>query len=121
MNNKKIVQRRQRRALRVRKSLAGISLRPRVSVFRSLQHIYAQLIDDSASKTIVASSSKTLDLGSNKEKLNKTAVAKAVGLDLAKKALAANVAMVSFDRGCYLYHGRIKALAEGLREGGLKV
>ncbi len=121
MNNKKIVQRRQRRALRVRKSLASMSLKPRVSVFRSLQHISAQLIDDSASKTIVASSSQTLNLDFKKEKMDKTAVAKAVGLDLAKKALAANVSMASFDRGCYLYHGRIKALAEGLREGGLKV
>lgn len=121
MNNKKIVQRRQRRALRVRKALSKISLRPRVSVFRSLQHISAQLIDDAQSKTIVSSSSQILNLNSTKEKLDKTAVARAVGLDLAKKALAANVQMASFDRGCYLYHGRIKALAEGLREGGLKV
>ncbi len=121
MNTKKIIQRRQRRAFRVRKSLSKVSLRPRISVFRSLQHISAQLIDDAQGKTIVASSSQVLNLDSKANKLDKTAVARAVGLDLAKKALAANVAKASFDRGCYLYHGRIKALAEGLREGGLQV
>ena len=121
MNNKKIQQRRARRAFRVRKSLCQKSVHPRVSVFRSLQHISAQLIDEKQKKTIVASSSQVLNLDVKKEKLDKKAVAKAVGLDLAKKALEAKIEIASFDRGCYLYHGRIKALAEGLREGGLKL
>ena len=121
MNNKKIQSRRARRAFRVRKSLRQKSVHPRVSVFRSLQHISAQLIDDVQQKTIVSSSSQVLKLDLKKEKLDKKSIAKAVGLDLAKKALQANIHIASFDRGCYLYHGRIKALAEGLREGGLKL
>ncbi|OGB86449.1 50S ribosomal protein L18 [candidate division TM6 bacterium RIFCSPHIGHO2_12_FULL_38_8] len=121
MNIKKIEQRRERRAFRVRKSLRKKNLHPRVSVFRSLQNISAQLIDDVQQKTIVSSSSLALNLNTKKEKLDKTAVAKAVGLDLAKKALQAKIEVVCFDRGSYLYHGRVKALAEGLREGGLKL
>lgn len=121
MNIKKIQQRRARRALRVRNALSQKNLRPRVSVFRSLSHIYAQIIDDSQHKTIVASSSKSLNLDAKKNKLDKKAVARAVGLDLAKKAMQLNIQVASFDRGCYLYHGRIKALADGLREGGLQL
>jgi len=118
---KKIQRRRQRRAMRVRAALSQKSLRPRVSVFRSHQNISAQLIDDSQGKTLVTSSSSILKLDIKKEKLDKKAVARAVGLDLAKKALKANIGVASFDRGCYLYHGRVKALAEGLREGGLQL
>lgn len=121
MNVKKIEQRRQRRAMRTRAALRLKSDRPRVSVFRSLSHIYAQLIDDKEQKTIVSSSSLVLNLDAKKEKLDKKNIARAVGLDLAKKALLANIQVVSFDRGSYLYHGRVKALAEGLREGGLQV
>lgn len=122
MNRKKINQRRQRRAFRVRKSLREKSMQPRVSVFRSHKNMYAQLIDDAQEKTIVASSSLTLNLVDNKkEKLNKTAVAHAIGVDLAKKAIQANVTTACFDRGSYLYHGRVKALVEGLRAGGLKI
>jgi large subunit ribosomal protein L18 len=121
VNIKKIQQGRKRRALRVRKNLISSTLRPRVSVFRSHKQISAQLIDDNQKKTIVSSSSQVLNLNAKKEKLDKTAVARAVGLDLAKKALEANVQIASFDRGCYLYHGRVKALAEGLREGGLQL
>ncbi|HSW76724.1 MAG TPA: 50S ribosomal protein L18 [Candidatus Saccharimonadales bacterium] len=120
MNIKKIQQKRQRRAMRVRNALAAKSVHPRVSVFRSNNHIYAQLIDDSMQKTIVASSSAVLDVKKT-EKLDKTAIAKSVGLDLARKALQANVNVACFDRGSYLYHGRVKSLAEGLREGGLKI
>lgn len=121
MNMKKIQRRRQRRAMRVRAGLSTKSIRPRVSVFRSHQNICAQLIDDNQGKTLVASSSQVLKLNVKKEKLDKKAVARAVGLDLAQKALQANIKVASFDRGCYLYHGRVKALAEGLREGGLQL
>lgn len=118
MNTKKIEQRRQRRAERVRAKLASISLKPRVSVFRSLNHIYAQIIDDSKQQTLVSSSSVVLKLN---EKLDKKAIAKAVGMDLAQKAINANIHDVCFDRGSYLYHGRVLSLAQGLREGGLKL
>ncbi len=121
MNIKKIQQRRQRRAMRVRAALEQKSLRPRVSVFRSHKNISAQLIDDAHGKTLVASSSQSLQLNIKSEKLDKKAIARAVGLDIAKKALQANILAASFDRGSYLYHGRVKALAEGLREGGLQI
>jgi large subunit ribosomal protein L18 len=121
VNIKKLQKKRQRRATRVRTALIAKSGRPRVSVFRSLNHIYAQLIDDSQQITIVASSSKALDLKSKTEKLDKKAIAKAVGIDLARKALQANVDVACFDRGSYLYHGRVQSLADGLREGGLKI
>ena len=117
MNIKKIQQKRQRRAMRVRAKLVSKSLKPRVSVFRSLNHIYAQIIDDSKQQTLVSSSSVVLKL----EKLDKKSMAKAVGIDLAKKAINANIHDVCFDRGSYLYHGRVLSLAEGLREGGLKL
>jgi len=121
VNIKKIQKKRQRRAMRVRKALVAKSARPRVSVFRSHNHIYAQLIDDSAQTTIVASSSMTLDLKTKAEKLDKKGIAKAVGIDLARKALQAQVIVACFDRGSYLYHGRVQSLADGLREGGLKI
>ena len=120
MKIKKLQQKRQRRAERVREKLLSITSKPRVSIFRSLNHIYAQIIDDAKQKTLVASSSLTLKLD-KKEKLDKKAIAKAVGLDLAKKAIEANVDNVCFDRGSYLYHGRVLSLAQGLREGGLKL
>lgn len=119
MNIKKIQQKRQRRASRVRTALASNSSRPRVSVFRSLNQIYAQIIDDSQQKTLVASSSLVID--TKKEKLDKKAIAKAVGFDLAQKAIKANIVNVCFDRGSYLYHGRVQSLAQGLRDGGLKL
>ena len=116
MDIKKIQQKRKRRAQRVRKSLSTRALM-RVSVFRSLNHIYAQLIDDKTQQTVVAASSLTL----KKEKADKKNIAKQVGLELAKQALDAKVEKACFDRGSYLYHGRVKSLAEGLREGGLKI
>ena len=117
MNIKKIQQKRKRRTKRVRQSLASASSRLRVSVFRSSKQIYAQLIDDQAQKTVASSSSLLVA----KDKMDKTAVAKAVGVDLAKKALDVKIDKACFDRGSYLYHGRIKSLAEGLRDGGLKI
>lgn len=118
MKIKKIQAARRRRALRVRASLSSAtSSKNRISVFRSLNHIYAQIIDDSTQKTLASSSS----LKMAKNKMDKKAIAKSVGIDLAKKALEAKIDNICFDRGSYLYHGRVKSLAEGLREGGLKI
>jgi large subunit ribosomal protein L18 len=97
---------------RVRKAARG---KPRLSVYRSLKHIYAQIIDDEQGITLVASSSQVVEA-----KGRKTDVAREVGRDLAKKALEKGITEVVFDRGPYKYHGRVKALAEGAREGGLK-
>lgn len=109
-------QRRKRRSLRVRSQL-NIGGLPRLSIFRSLNHIYGQVIDDVQGKTLVSCSSLEL------EKLNGTKAEKAhsVGLELAKRALSSGISKVSFDRGRFLYHGRVRALADGLREAGLQV
>lgn len=115
---RKIKQRATRRALRVRNHIRqSIEPKPRVSVFRSLNHIYAQVIDDVAGKTLVSCSSLELD----KLKGDKKAKAHSVGVELAKRAKEKGIADAVFDRGSFLYHGRIKALADGLREGGLKI
>lgn len=89
---------------------------PRVSVFRSLKQIYAQIIDDAARKTLVSCSSLEL----KKVAGDKKAVAHKIGLELAKRAQAQGLSAVVFDRGSFLYHGRVQALADGMREGGLK-
>lgn len=112
---RKIKNRVRRRTLRVRSKLS--SSMPRVSVFRSLNHIYAQVIDDAQQKTLVSASS----LENPQAKGSKKEIAHTVGLELAKKALSKGVVEVTFDRGPFLYHGRVKSLAEGLRAGGLKV
>ena len=106
---------RQKIKLRIRKSINGTADRPRLSVFRSNKEIYCQLIDDANGQTLASSSSKTLEAGANKVE-----TAKKVGMDLAEKAKAQNVEVVVFDRSGYIYHGRIKALAEGAREGVLQ-
>jgi|SRR5690606_21939954 large subunit ribosomal protein L18 len=103
---------------RIRKIVSGTEARPRLSVFRSNNEIYAQLIDDVSGKTIAAASSRDKDIDT--AKVNKTEAAALVGKALAEKALKAGIETVSFDRGGYLYHGRVKSLAEGAREGGLK-
>ncbi|TAK35450.1 MAG: 50S ribosomal protein L18 [Saprospiraceae bacterium] len=103
---------------RVRENIKGTSSRPRISVFRSNNGIYCQLIDDRNGNTLVAASS--LDKGFAGGTKNKTEQAREVGRTLAEKAQAANISQVVFDRSGYLYHGRVKALAEGAREGGLK-
>ncbi len=114
MKNSKITKR-LRRQIRVRAKISGTTERPRLVVFRSLRKNYAQLVDDSAGKVLCAASdSSFLKEG------NKTERAKKVGLELAKKALEKKVSACVFDRNGYKYHGRIKALAEGAREGGLK-
>ena len=102
---------------RVRKKIKGSTERPRLSVYRSLKYIYAQIIDDSTGSTLASASSLTM----SEEKSGDTvAVAKKVGEVLASEAKKKNITSVVFDRGGYLYHGRIKALAEGARAGGLQ-
>jgi len=109
---------RKRIHLRIRKRLRGAPERPRLSVFRSLKHIYAQIIDDRTGRTLAAASSAEKD--SPIRSGGNVAGAKEVGKLIAERAKAAGVSSVVFDRGGYLYHGRVKALAEAAREGGLK-
>jgi len=111
-------ERRQRRHLRVRKEIAGTATRPRLVVFRSLRHTYAQLVDDDAGHTLVGVSDLTKDLAS--EEPGKIGAAHAVGVLVGKRASALGVKKVVFDRGGYLYHGRVKAVAEGARASGLE-
>ena len=103
---------------RIRKVVTGTAERPRMSVFRSNKEIYAQLIDDSTGKTVLAVSSRDKDFA--KAKGTKIEIASLVGKSVAEKAIAAGISAVSFDRNGYLYHGRVKSMAEGAREGGLK-
>jgi len=103
---------------RIRKVVSGTDARPRLAVFRSNKEIYAQLVDDVTGKTLVAASSRDKDISSAKG--NKSEIATLVGKSVAEKALKAGVSTITFDRGGYLYHGRIKSLAEGAREAGLK-
>ncbi len=110
-------ERRTRIRKRIRKVSFGTAERPRMSVFRSNKEIYAQIIDDVNGKTLAAASSRDKELDSFKG--TKSEMAAAVGKAIAEKAVKAGIASVAFDRGGYLYHGRIKSLAEGAREGGL--
>ena len=108
---------RQRVKERVRRKVSGTADRPRLAVFRSLKYIYAQVIDDATGKTIASASSREKDSGA---KGANAAAAKAVGALIAKKAKDKGVTQVVFDRGGYLYHGNIKALADAARENGLQ-
>ena len=110
---------RRRRHIRVRHTLAGTPERPRLAVFRSLNHIYAQIIDDAAGHTLAAASDTEADVRSARNGKKKAEIAALVGESLAKKAKAAGVTTVVFDRGGFKYHGRVKALAEAARKGGL--
>jgi large subunit ribosomal protein L18 len=105
---------------RVRKKISGTPERPRLNVFRSLNHIYAQVIDDVAGSTLAAASTLDESLKGTLESGGNKGAAKAVGLLIAKKALDKGISSVVFDRGGYLYHGRVKELAEAAREGGLE-
>lgn len=105
---------RQRRHKGIRRVVVGTDKRPRLSVFRSAQHIYAQIVDDSTHKTLVAESDLKVKTGSKKER------ALSVGENIAKKAVAKKIKAVVFDRGGFRYHGRIAAVAEGARKGGLE-
>lgn len=121
MINKGSKQRRARIKAYVRKKISGTAERPRLTVYRSLGHIYGQVIDDVAGRTLVAVSSVSKDLkpelANAKSKKDKSIL---VGKAIAKKALEKNIHNVVFDRNGYLYHGRVKALADGARQGGLK-
>lgn len=106
---------------RVSKKIRGTAERPRFTVFRSLNHLYAQIVDDSQAKTLVAASSLTKDLkGELKDIKGQKEKAKRLGSYLAKKAVAQNLKRVVFDRNGYMFHGVIKSLADGAREGGLE-
>jgi len=118
IKNKKVY-RRVRIKQRIRKTISGTPERPRMTVFRSNKQIYVQLIDDLNGKTIVTASSR--DKAIDNAKINKIEQAKEVGNLIAEKAKAASITEVVFDRNGYLYHGRIKSLAEAAREGGLKI
>ena len=109
-------EKRHRRHKRVRAKIFGTAHRPRFCVFRSVKSIYAQMIDDEKGKTVVAASSRELKKIKNAKKVD---IAKEVGKLIAEKALKKKIKEVVFDRGGYMYHGRVKAVAEGAREGGL--
>jgi large subunit ribosomal protein L18 len=114
------IQGRERRKLRIRKKISGTPERPRLSVFRSLKHIYAQVVDDVAGKTLAHASTLAKDVKPQADDANKSDAAKLVGKTIAAQLKAKGITKVVFDRNGYLYHGRIKALAEGAREAGLE-
>ncbi len=116
MNNKASA--RQKIRYRIRKKISGATAKPRLSVFRSNTDIYAQLIDDTKGVTIASASSKQKDIAA--QKAPKTEKSKLVGAAIAAKAKDLGITTVVFDRGGYIYHGRVKAVAEGAREGGLQ-
>jgi large subunit ribosomal protein L18 len=109
---------RQKIRYRIRKKISGTAAKPRLSVFRSNSDIYAQLIDDANGVTLASASSREKDVVA--QKVNKSSKSTLVGQAIAKKAIALGITTCVFDRGGYLYHGRVKSVAEGAREGGLK-
>ena len=111
---------RERRKLRIRKRMSGTVEKPRLTVFRSAKHIYAQVIDDVTGKTVAHASTLSKDLKGSLDEGNKTEAAKKVGALVAKICLSKKISKVVFDRNGYLYHGRVSALANAAREGGLK-
>lgn len=112
-------QARQRRKVRIRKKVHGTEARPRLVVFRSNMHIYAQIVDDADGKTIVSASTLGLAKAENGLRCNMSG-AQRVGTEIARLAREKNIAKVVFDRNGYIYHGRVKAVADGAREGGLE-
>lgn len=117
---KKIEERFERRVRRTRAGLHGTAERPRLSVFRSSLHIYAQVIDDDAGKTLATISTLSKDVKGTVTEANKTEAAKVVGKAIAKLCKDKGISKVVFDRGGYLYHGRVSALADAAREAGLE-
>jgi len=118
MNPKVKSQRRQNIRYRIRRKISGSTVKPRLSVFRSNADVYAQLIDDTKGETLAAASSRDKDIAA--QKLNKVEKSKLVGAAIARKASELGIKDVTFDRGGYLYHGRVKSVADGAREGGLQ-
>ena len=105
---------------RIRKKISGTNTRPRLAVFRSARHIYVQAIDDNSGSTLAASSTVAIQKSLKKIYTGNKEAAKAVGTDVAKKLLEKSISYVVFDRGGFIFHGRVQALAEGAREAGLK-
>jgi len=121
MIQKNTVERRLKKKSRIRRKIQGTADCPRLTVFRSIKHAYAQLVDDTTGRTLVSASSTAKELREElKDVTRPMELFKKVGEALAKKALAKNISRVVFDRNGYLYHGRVKALADGAREAGLK-
>ncbi|MDO8551597.1 MAG: 50S ribosomal protein L18 [bacterium] len=118
--NQQTITSEQKRKRRTRWKMLGQKKHPRLSVFRSNQYLYAQIIDDQKRQTLVSASSQSLKKGSKEEALKKNEAAKEVGKQLAKEALKKGITQVVFDRGAYKFHGLVKSLADGAREGGLK-
>ena len=118
--NKFKTQRLERRRRHIRKNVFGTPERPRLAIFRSDKHIYAQVIDDFAGRTLVAASSIASDVRGDLKNGGNIEAAKRVGKAIAQRAKAAGINLVAFDRGGRMYHGRVKALAEAARKGGLK-
>jgi len=119
-NNKSRSVARERRHVRVRKNLAGTPSRPRLSVFKSVSGIYAQVIDDYDGNTLISASTVDRELREQVKGMKKTEQAKAIGKAVAERAKAKGITAVVFDRGGFRYTGRVKALADGAREGGLQ-
>jgi len=111
---------RARRKLRIRRKISGTAERPRLSVFRSAKHIYAQVVDDVAGSTVAHASTLSRDVRGEVTEASKLDAAKKVGQSIAKALLAKGISKIVFDRNGYLYHGRIRALADAAREAGLK-
>ena len=120
ISKKSRAQIRQKKHYRLRNHLAGTAERPRLSVFRSNKNIYAQIIDDSTGRTLVSASTLDKDVKSSLEYTDNTEAAKYVGTVIGKKAVEAGIKEVVVDRGGYIYHGKVQALAEGAREAGLE-
>lgn len=118
MNPKVKSQRRQNIRYRIRRKISGLTNKPRLSVYRSNAEIYAQLIDDTKGVTLAAASSRDKDIAA--QKVTKSEKSKLVGAAIARKASELGIKDVTFDRGGYLYHGRVKSVADGAREGGLQ-
>ncbi|GAB6096640.1 50S ribosomal protein L18 [Desulfatiferula olefinivorans] len=117
MSNLSKNEKRLKRKIRIRKKVTGTSERPRLCVFRSTKHIYAQIIDDTAGKTLVSASTVEKDFVKNGDK---KACANSIGQLVAKRALDHGIKKIVFDRNGYIYHGRLKALSDGAREAGLE-
>ena len=109
-----------KRKAHIRKTLTGTTERPRLTVFRSLKHIYAQVIDDTTGQTLAAASSLETDVSQGSDDLKKVDIAKKLGTVLAKRCLEKQIEKVAFDRNGFIYHGRVAKVAEGAREAGLK-
>lgn len=113
-------EKRQKRHLRIRNKVQGTPERPRLNVFRSLNNIYAQIIDDTTGNTLVSASTLDKDIAESIKDMNKSEAAKLVGKSVGERATAKGINSVVFDRSGYIYHGRVKELADGAREAGLQ-